>query len=223
MTEGPAGRREVVCKHLFGADGVHSTVRKGVGLAFEGCTHQRLWSIADAEITDWPHEPRAAHAFLHRNGDVGFIIPIEENRFRAVSNTADALARIPGDFTVSRVLRKDTFHIPSRQASRYQIGGVFLGGDAAHVHSPVGARGMNLGIEDAASFARRLSENALDGYSAERWPVGHHWIELSERMLSAAQASNPLGTTLRNIAFRMFGSLPPLQRPILERVAGLRE
>jgi 2-polyprenyl-6-methoxyphenol hydroxylase-like FAD-dependent oxidoreductase len=223
MVDGPAGRRELTCKHLFGADGVHSAVRSSVGIAFDGCTHQRLWSIADAEIANWPYEPRAAHAFLHRDGDVGFIIPIGEVRFRTVSNTADALARIPGGFSISRVLRTDTFQIPSRQAQRYQIGGVFLGGDAAHVHSPIGARGMNLGIEDAASFASRLVANALDGYSAERWPVGRRWMQLSERMLAAAQASNTPAITLRNLVFRVFGSLPLLQRPMLEHVAGLRE
>jgi len=84
-----------------------------------------------------------------------------------------------------------------RQATSYQKGRAFLGGDAAHVHSPVGARGMNLGIEDAFVFPRRFAEGGLDGYTAERWPVGHRWIELSERILAAAQSTNPLASACR--------------------------
>jgi 2-polyprenyl-6-methoxyphenol hydroxylase-like FAD-dependent oxidoreductase len=208
--------------YVFGADGAHSRVRDALGLGFSGYTHKRLWSIADAEIPGWPFAPATAMAALHRNGDLGFIIPIGPSRFRAVSNTPDALGHLPGTET-AKVSQSDTFHIPVRQADRYQTGGVFLGGDAAHVHSPLGARGMNLGIEDAASFVRRLSGRTLAGYTAERHPVGHRWIVLSERFLGAVQSSNPLLIPLRNQAIRAVARFPALQRPMMERVAGLKE
>lgn len=208
--------------YLFAADGAYSRVRQALGLGFAGYTHKRLWSIADAEVPDWPYARATAMAALHRNGDLGFIIPIGAGRFRAVSNTPDPLGRIPATES-ARVLQHDTFHIPVRQADNYQAGGVFLGGDAGHVHSPIGARGMNLGIEDASVFARRLSEAALDGYTAERRPVGRRWIVLSERMLAGVQANHALTIAARNLAIRAIGRLPALQRPMLERVAGLRE
>ena len=208
--------------YLYAADGAHSRVREILGLGFFGYTHKRLWSIADAEIPDWPFAPATAMAVLHRNGDLGFIIPIGPKRFRAVSNTPDALGHIPGTES-AQVSESDTFHIPVRQADRYQAGGVFLGGDAAHVHSPVGARGMNLGIEDAASFARRLADGSLEGYTAERHPIGHRWVVLSERLLAGVQSSNPLVIPLRNLAIRTIAKLPALQKPMMERVAGLRE
>jgi 2-polyprenyl-6-methoxyphenol hydroxylase-like FAD-dependent oxidoreductase len=207
----------------FGADGADSSVRKYAGIEFEGYTHRRQWSITDAEIASWPYEPGAAQAFLKRSGDVGFIIPIGDSRFRAVSNTPDALAHVPGNYRVSQVLRTDRFHIPAKQASSYQIARVFLGGDAAHVHSPLGARGMNLGIEDAASFARRFGDGTLAGYTNERRPVGHRWIELSERILSTAQSTNVFVQMFRNLVMRTIGAVPALQRPLLERVAGLKE
>ena len=215
--------READFDFVFAADGADSTVRKAMGIDFAGYAHKRLWSIADAEIADWPYEPKTAQAFLHRNGDVGFIIPIGKNRFRAVSNTEDALARVPGDYRISKLLRTDRFHIPVRQAVSYQTDRVFLGGDAAHVHSPLGARGMNLGIEDAASFARRLVEGDLAGYEAERRPVGRRWITLSERILSMAQSDSSLVQPLRNFVLSIIGHIPLLQRPILDRVAGLKE
>ncbi|HEY4193386.1 MAG TPA: FAD-dependent monooxygenase, partial [Mesorhizobium sp.] len=148
-----AGEQTSRFDYVFGADGTKSRVREAIGADFAGYTHKRQWSIADAEVSEWPYEPGSAQAFLNRNGDVGFIIPIGENRFRAVSNTADAMALVPGAYKIKQVLRTDRFHIPARQASFYQTRRVFLGGDAAHAHSPIGARGMNLGIEDAASFA----------------------------------------------------------------------
>jgi 2-polyprenyl-6-methoxyphenol hydroxylase-like FAD-dependent oxidoreductase len=223
LVQTPSGERTEHFDAVFGADGAKSAVRQSLGLAFKGYTHDRTWSIADVELADWPYEPGAAHAFLHRNGDVGFIIPIGRGRHRAVSNTPDAMARIPGRYRVARTLIADTFPLPVRQAPTYQKDGAYLGGDAAHVHSPLGARGMNLGIEDAAAFARRLSEGALDGYTAERHPIGKRWIGLSESVLSVAEADNPLVVALRNVVLRAVGHWPLLQRPMLKRVSGLTE
>jgi 2-polyprenyl-6-methoxyphenol hydroxylase-like FAD-dependent oxidoreductase len=224
VLEGPDGRKEAAAyDFVYGADGVHSRVRECLDIAFEGYSHERVWSIADAELVDWPYESGVAHLFLRDNGDVGFIIPVGPGRFRAISNTPDALARIPGRYRIARVLRTDTFHIPVRQAGTYQTGRVFLGGDAAHVHSPVGGRGMNLGIEDASAFARRFAEGDLKGYTAERHPVGQRWIAASERTLAAVQATNPAALALRNLAIWTVGHLPALQRPLLRRVTGLKE
>jgi 2-polyprenyl-6-methoxyphenol hydroxylase-like FAD-dependent oxidoreductase len=219
---GPGGAETARYDYVFGADSAHSRVRQALGMGFSGYAHKRLWSIADAEIPGWPYPPETAEAVLHRNGDLGFIIPIGEGRFRAVSNTPEPLAHVPGT-QGAKVLGQDTFHIPVKQADRYRAGGVFLGGDAAHVHSPIGARGMNLGIEDAAAFARRLAEDDLDGYEAERRPVGRRWMDLSERVLAAVQADSWGAVAARNLALSTLGHFPAAQKPMLERVAGLRE
>ena len=221
--EGPNGREEARHAMVFGADGVRSRVREAVGVEFRGYTHERIWSIADVDVADWPYEAGAAQLFLLPGGDIGFIIPIGTARFRAVSNTPDAMTCIPGNYRITRVLLTDTFRIDIRQATVYQKGDVFLGGDAAHVQSPVGARGMNLGIEDAVAFARRYVQGTLDGYTQERHPVGKHWIALSERLLSVAQARDWGTIALRNLAFAVVGHVAALQRPVVERVAGVRE
>src|SRR3546814_11917931 len=81
--------------------------------------------------------------------------------------------------------------MPGTQAPTYQAGRAFRGGDAAHVHSPVGGRGMNLGIEDACAFARRFAGDEagddLAGYTAERHPAGQRWIAVSERTLARSE------------------------------------
>src|SRR5262249_54357125 len=152
-----------------------SAVRTAARIPFPGYTHKRDWSIADVVVSDWFHEPKAAHLFLSDHGDIGFTVPVGPLTYRLIANTADALARVEGSFDVRQVLRTDIFKIAVKQAESYQAGGAFLGGDAAHVHSPVGARGMNLGIEDAAAFAAHLDAGNLALYTAERKPVGHRW------------------------------------------------
>jgi 2-polyprenyl-6-methoxyphenol hydroxylase-like FAD-dependent oxidoreductase len=67
---------------------------------------------------------------------------------------------------VHDILWQSDFTVSVRQAEAYQVGRVFLVGDAAHIHSPLGARGMNLGIEDATLLARRIVNGGLDRYSA---------------------------------------------------------
>ena len=80
---------------------------------------------------------------------------------------------------------------------RYRVGRVFVAGDAAHIHSPAGGQGMNTGLQDAANLAWKLAavlkgdagDALLDSYEAERLPVAHHVLELSDRMfdISASQ------------------------------------
>jgi len=221
--DGGNSREETHFDYVFGADGAHSAVRLGAGIKFPGYAHDRDWSIADVELSDWFHEPQAAHIFFHEDGDIGFTIPIGPLRYRVISNTNDALKRVGEEFRVARVLRTDLFKIEVRQAETYQSGAAFLGGDAAHVHSPVGARGMNLGIEDGAAFAAHLAEGDLSGYTAEREPVGRRWIRLSERMLMSAQVTRPSLVAVRNFAFRVVSHARWLQRPLLKRVSGLVE
>ncbi|MGE0231545.1 MAG: FAD-dependent oxidoreductase [Flavobacteriaceae bacterium] len=223
VLRGPEEGGETTFSHVLGADGMHSAVRESAGIAFEGYIHKRQWSIADAVIPDWPYRREAGHAFLARGGDIGFVVPIGEDAYRAVSNTPDALAHVPGIYTIRQILRTDVFDLPIRQAARYHRDGAYLCGDAAHVHSPIGARGMNLGIEDAAAFARRFAEGTLDGYEAERKPVGARWIDFSERLLQAVESDSALFVPVRNLAIRTVGAVPLLQKRMLRRVAGLVE
>jgi hypothetical protein len=97
------------------------------------------------------------------------------------------------------------FGLQHRHATRYRDGRVFLAGDAAHVHSPAGAQGMNTGIQDAwnlgwklALVGRGVAEEALlDTYDAERRPVGGFVVRFTDRAFSVATSTNPLIRTLR--------------------------
>ena len=100
------------------------------------------------------------------------------------------------------------FHLHHRQATHYQRGRIFLAGDAGHIHSPVGAQGMNTGIQDAWNLGWKLAlvvrglaaPELLDSYEAERWPVGQTLLRFTDRAFSVLVRSlsgSALGSWLR--------------------------
>jgi hypothetical protein len=100
------------------------------------------------------------------------------------------------------------FRLHHRQARSYRAGSVFLAGDAAHIHSPVGAQGMNTGIQDAWNLGWKLAlvtlgkanESLLDSYHAERWPVGRALLRYTDRAFSVftrVNASSELAAWIR--------------------------
>jgi hypothetical protein len=100
------------------------------------------------------------------------------------------------------------FRLHHRQARRYRSGRIFLAGDAAHIHSPVGAQGMNTGVQDAWNLGWKLAlvvrgearESLLDTYEEERWPVGRALLRYTDRLFSQftrAMSAGPLAGWLR--------------------------
>jgi hypothetical protein len=121
------------------------------------------------------------------------------------------------------------FRLHHRQAMRYQQGRVFLAGDAAHIHSPVGAQGMNTGIQDAWNLGWKLAmvikglacRAVLDSYQEERWPVGHTLLRFTDRLFGTFAQSisgNELMISLRRLLIRGVVA-PALSRPRIRAVA----
>ena len=94
------------------------------------------------------------------------------------------------------------FRLHHRQAARYRDGNVFLAGDAAHIHSPVGAQGMNTGIQDSWNLGWKLAmvsrgvanEEILESYNAERWPVGRTLLRATDRIFAGVEKSVTRGS-----------------------------
>lgn len=194
---------------VIGADGVGSKVRTALGLDFPGHTLPETWSIADVDARGWP-DPTWFQAFLLPKGQVAIVVPLEKARFRAISSTPDVLADLPRKLDVTRLRRSGRFTIQVRQVDAYSKGRVFLAGDAAHSHSPVGGRGMNLGIADAAELAQRIADGTLEAYSASRHAEGKHVIALSERARKLVQSKSPLTRAGVETALRVITHVPPL-------------
>ncbi len=216
------GRLEEAAYDLvLGTDGVRSTVRQAAALPFEGFDLPGAWGVADVESAAWPHQQRAC-LFMLSQGGIVVVVPIGTGRYRIVANRPKALEVVPTGLSVDHLRREAEFEISIRQVSAYGAGPVFLAGDAAHCHSPAGGRGMNLGIADAASFARRLAgENpgdSLEGYSAERHAHGRETIRLSENLRRTMTRENAVARWLIRGGLRLVGRTPALQKRLARQV-----
>ena len=119
----------------------------------------------------------------------------------------DVLHRAMGrDLGVREVGWLSRFHCDERQVAQYRYGRVFLAGDAAHVHSPMGGQGMNTGIQDAANLAWKIdavlagaSDDVLDTYHAERHPIGKRVLVQSGLMARGVTLRPRIARGMRNL------------------------
>jgi 2-polyprenyl-6-methoxyphenol hydroxylase-like FAD-dependent oxidoreductase len=206
---------------VIGADGVHSTVRAALGIPFPGIELDEEWSVADFDAPDF--DGRDAFV-VHPRTDGRMVgrAPIGPGRFRAFSNTPEVLALLPGADRIARVREAGRFRIAIRQVAAYRKGPVFLAGDAAHCHSPVGGRGMNLGIEDAATLARAIAEQRTDAWAAERHATGRQVIALSERLRLMLLGRGAFGNLRRRAFLAGVSAVPALQRMLIRAVLETR-
>ncbi|GAA4836762.1 FAD-dependent oxidoreductase [Algivirga pacifica] len=154
---------------LFGADGAGSTVRKSLGLSFQGHKVEDAWNLIDLEL-ELPLDRDDAHIFLLDKGAV-FIVRVYGDVWRVIGNVENLLEYLPKETQVGQVIWKSDFGISHRSVENFNYQHVFLGGDAAHIHSGLGARGMNLGIEDAYVFAQLFAQGNVEAYNTHRKPV----------------------------------------------------
>ncbi|HEX3786715.1 MAG TPA: FAD-dependent monooxygenase [Pseudonocardiaceae bacterium] len=187
--------RQVRAGWLVGCDGGRSRVRKLAGFDFPGTDplitgHQAVVDIADPEKlpSGWNH---TATGMLVHGPTPGRILTVEYDgppAYRDTPVTLDelqaSLRNVSGtDVTITAVRSATRFTDNARQASTYRLGRVLLAGDAAHVHSPFGGQGLNLGVGDAVNLGWKLAATVrgwapaglLDTYTAERHPIGA-WV-----------------------------------------------
>ena len=233
--EALAGGQLCVASYVVGCDGAHSIVRHLLGVPFEGATlPENLW-MADA-VLDWDVPPDYVHQFLHPRGALS-AIPMPGAKWRLVTLSTEATGEPSKDFFESAIRRctgrepkhmtiewMSAFHVNCRLAARYREDRVFLAGDAAHIHSPIGGQGMNVGIQDAISLAGRLAaalagadETVLAGYERERRPVAAGVIRSNARIARLAATDHPVGVLMRDHVLPRLLRVPPIaQRAGLE-------
>lgn len=181
---------------LVGCDGGRSLVRKALGIEFPGEPAQTEWLLGELELTT-PADELAAIVEEVRKTHQGFGVgPAGNGAFRAVvpaASVSEERTTLPSldefrtqlriyagtDFGAHSLRRPSRFTDATRLAERYRVGRVFIAGDAAHVHPPLGGQGLNLGIQDAFNLGWKLAaevngwapDDLLDSYDAERRPV----------------------------------------------------
>lgn len=152
--------------YLIGADGGRSLVRDQAGIQMDGYRYDEEWELYDIELqTDLP--PDEGHIRVFPEGGM-IMIRLKENIWRLAGNMEGILDYLPKGTKIGKVHWESTFRIHHKVAKELTKGNIVLIGDAAHLHSPVGARGMNLGIEDAFLASQLLHENRLHEYTKQR-------------------------------------------------------
>ena len=228
--EGPDGREVVRARYVVGADGVGSVVRQSAKIAYAGGTYDQSFTLADARV-EWPLPFEEVQNFF---SPAGIVVsgPLPDNQRRVLATVDSAPEVIDVDFVqhildergptgarVNELTWSSQFHVHHRIASTFRHGPVFLAGDAAHVHSPAGGQGMNLGIQDAADLAHTLSASIkgtkyadLDGYERRRRPIARTTVTFTNLMTRASIVDNRPGQLLRNAVFSLIGVLPPARK-----------
>jgi 2-polyprenyl-6-methoxyphenol hydroxylase-like FAD-dependent oxidoreductase len=215
---GAGGPETATADLLIGADGAHSAVRHRLGLAFPGDAYETEWGLADVRVrTKLPLD--GVHAF-DLAPTLFAMVPIRGDLVRLISDQPDVLARVPPQIAFDEVAWETTFRISHRQTETYQAGGVFLAGDAAHIHSPFGGRGMNLGIEDAAWLAWLIAEGRTEAYTSDRWPVGRNVLKTVDPATRLMAADGWLARLARRRLMPLLFTVPALRRLALRRLAG---
>lgn len=190
--------RTLRARYLVGCDGGRSLVRKQAGIEFPGWDPSTSYLIAEGEMTDEPawgmrRDARGIHALAKLDDGKRVRMVSTEPRVRqgedaTLDDLREALVAVYGtDFGVHRVTWISRFTDMARQAASYRERRVLLAGDAAHVHSPTGGQGLNLGVQDAVNLGWKLAQvvhgtspdSLLDTYQAERHPVGARVLEIN--------------------------------------------
>ncbi len=238
------GRREMLeTSWLIGCDGAHSTVRHMLGMIFHGETILIDWILADVALKNVPEKSEII-IIWHTDGLLA-LFPISENRYRIIADVGaieegaeprpePSLAEVQGllDKRFPGVQAADpiwlsTFRINERKVRNYRSGRVFLAGDAAHVHSPAGARGMNTGMHDAVNLAwklalvaqERAAEQILDTYTPERGPVAEEMLKISERAKNLAAEKGQFVQFLCNHTASLVLGFAPVRKAATNRLS----
>jgi 2-polyprenyl-6-methoxyphenol hydroxylase-like FAD-dependent oxidoreductase len=218
---------------LVGADGGHSTVRGALGLKLEGAAlGDKPLHVADLGIDGldrnhwhvWPFAKGGLIALCPLAGTTLFQLFSEAQV--SPENIGEVILKVSGHH-VSRVAWMSAYRPSVRMVNRYRVGKVFLAGDAAHVHPPAGAQGLNTGVQDAYNLGWKMAhvihgceDSLLDTYEAERLPIAAAVLGLSKRLLQTRSlkrgaATNQLALHYRSSSLSKgvsFGALRPGDR-----------
>jgi 2-polyprenyl-6-methoxyphenol hydroxylase-like FAD-dependent oxidoreductase len=194
LDDGPSLRAQF----LVGCDGGRSLVRKTAGIDFPGWDPSVSYLIAEVAMTGEPEVgvrrgPKGVNGLGKLEDGKRVRAVLIEDEVRQGDPTLDdlraALVAVYGtDYGVHDVSWLSRFTDMTRQAASYRAGRVLLAGDAAHVHSPAGGQGLNIGVQDAVNLGWKLAqvvhgtsaEGLLDTYHAERHPIAARVLEMTK-------------------------------------------
>lgn len=235
-----ANGHRVRAGYLIGADGMNSIVREQAGIGFSGGTYAESFSLADVRLSGGVPEDEVILYFSPAG--LAVVAPLPGGLHRIVT-TVDEAPQCPDIAFVQRLLDErgpkswpavvgevvwgSRFHVHHRIADAYRSNRILLAGDAAHVHSPAGGQGMNLGIEDAVALGEALSRvlsgepaKLLDDCAATRRHTAQKVVGLASKLTDLATATSGR-RRIRNLLMGLAGKIPAVRQRLAWRLSGL--
>ncbi|KUL30485.1 FAD-dependent monooxygenase [Actinoplanes awajinensis] len=235
--EAKVGNDTVRARFCVGCDGANSAVRRARRIPFEGSTNALRFYVLDAAAA----AGLVAESVNVRPGGRDFLLAFPmpgRGNWRLIGivrdsdgdgglDEEDVRARLRETFAVTYAQARwfATYKVHHRIAAAFRDGPFLLAGDAGHVHSPVGAQGMNTGLQDAHNLAFKLADvlrgrrkdTWLDRYEAERRPVAKTLVATTDRLFRAITSDRRLNRLLRTALIPL---LAPVAVRALPRTAG---
>ena len=227
LTHADGTVERVAADYILGCDGAHSAVRHHAGIPFPGSTYpdecllgdvEMRWRLPDEQLSICPAQDGVLLAFPlpgRHHFRIIMILPatadpesrtLEREEFLAqLRRMVPPVAGVVDEPTVIESRWLTRYRLHSRGVPIYRKGRAFVAGDAAHIHSPAGAQGMNTGIQDSYNLAWKLalvvrgvmSPSILDTYQEERHRVGEHLLKSTDRMFAMLAGGGRLGLFVR--------------------------
>jgi len=215
--------------YVVGADGGSSSVRNALNIEFQGETNTQLFFVSDVQLQNEELQGKTAHAFMKNQGFlicfplrnkttkrlIG-IIPKEltEKENLSMADLSPALFKQFG-LKIAETSWFSRYKIHHRLAETFKVGRVFLAGDAAHIHSPVGGQGMNAGIADAINLGWKLADTLnnkihpqiLETYEEERRTYAKQLVKTTDRAFKIVTTDNLFIHNIRNNLTAILGKL----------------
>ena len=217
-------------KFLVGCDGPKSLVRHSLGLSFEGSSFERIFYVADTQI-DWNLTHDALHICFSKHSFVVFFPLKGDKRYRIVGVFPEGFDKDEGDILYEEIESRikdetkleldihdvewfSTYKVHTRHVEKFSSRRAFLAGDAAHVHTPAGAQGMNTGIQDGYNLAWKMAlvlqgrcdQKLLETYNEERLENAKQLLKTTDRIFDFAAGTDWLLEFLRSTV------LPPIAK-----------
>lgn len=229
--------------YVAGCDGAHSVVREACGEMLAGVSVDTLAFALGDVVASGPY-PDDELSIFTSEGSIAAFFPLPGGRVRIITASPQTVHATeepaldefqaivdrvtPQPVKLSAPVWLTRFRINQRKAAHYQCGRMFVVGDAAHIHSPIGAQGMNTGIQDAINLAWKLAlvthsqaaPELLASFDAERSPVGNDLILATNLAGILATAPRPL-RFLRDRIMPVLTALHPVQDTMRSLVSEL--
>jgi len=248
----PGDREQTIkVRYLIGADGAHSIVREKLNIPFSGKTYEQSLFVLDckAEVNIPGDEMYIAFG----SESIGGFFPLTNGRWRMLGNLTKEESE-KKEITFQEIEKKFVtrirmrvrlydpqwiaiYHSHHRYASVFHKGHCFLIGDAAHIHSPIGAQGMNTGLQDAYNLAWKLGlvlmgrtkKSLLDTYTQERIVIARNLVRSTDRAFNLVSSESRFLKLFRlyiipfilTLVLPLFNHLKFLPKILFKMVSGI--